>query len=163
MEVLDEARDRGAWGAAIALSLLSGALPVLAADSARRALAAGDRVQWELSGFTVAGGLVASLVLGGVTHAIARTLGGNGRFGPTVSLFVVLFWVTDLPRLALAFQLPTGSTVLRAVALTTWGFGYALAVLLIRGQHHLTTRRATLAVTVQMLAALALMKLGPVR
>ncbi|MFD0381816.1 hypothetical protein ACFQ2B_03560 [Streptomyces stramineus] len=102
--------------------------------------------------------LLASLLLGVATHAIARRLGGNGKFGPTVTLFVVLFWATDLPRLALDACLPGDSFAVRAAAWTTSGFGYAFAALLIRGQHHLPTHKAVAAVSVQMLAAVALLK-----
>ncbi|MBZ4015911.1 hypothetical protein [Streptomyces purpurogeneiscleroticus] len=163
VEVLDEARDRGAWSAAVLLSLVGGALGLLASKSLRAQWHTGPRdVVWQLAGLTEAGVLAASLGLGLVTHAIARTLGGNGRLRPTVSLFIVVFWVTDLPRLALSFLLPEGHPVAQAVALTTWGFGCALAVLLIRGQHHLPTLRSAGAVAVQMLASLALLKLGPI-
>ncbi|WP_078888655.1 YIP1 family protein [Streptomyces sclerotialus] len=162
VEVLDEARDRGASSAAVLLTLLGGALGLLTSGSFRSQWETGPReVAWQIAGMTEAGVLVASLGLGLVTHAIARTLGGNGRLRPTVSLFVVVFWVTDLPRLLLAFVLPEQHPVTQAVALTTWGFGCALAVLLIRGQHHLPTLRAVGAVAVQMLASLALLKLGP--
>lgn len=163
VEVLDEARDRGAWSAAVLLSLIGGALGLLNSGSFREQWVNGRRMALELAGAAEVGVLFASIGLGMVTHAIARTLGGNGRFRPTVSLFIVLFWVTDLPRLALAFVLPEEHPVARAVALTTWGFGCALAVLLIRGQHHLSTLRALGSVTVQMLASLALLKLGPVQ
>ncbi|POX41519.1 hypothetical protein C3486_08650 [Streptomyces sp. Ru73] len=163
VEVLDEARDRGACSAAVLLTLLGGGLGLLASKAFRSQWETGPReVAWQIAGMTEGGALVASLGLGLVTHAMARTLGGSGRLRPTVSLFVVVFWVTDLPRLALAFVLPEHHPVAQAVSLTTWGFGCVLAVLLIRGQHHLPTPRAVAAVAVQMLASLALLKLGPV-
>ncbi|GAB7032940.1 YIP1 family protein [Streptomyces sp. NPDC021749] len=162
VEVLDEARDRSAWSAAVLLSLISGAIGVLSVDAFRGQWAADRSAALQLVGLAEAGVLVASLALGAVTHAIARTLGGSGRFAPTASLFIVLFWVTDLPRLAIAAWLPTDATFVQAATWTTWGFGYVLAVLLIRGQHHLPTGKSALSVTVQMLAALALLRLGPV-
>lgn len=58
---------------------------------------------------------------------------------------------------------PPQATFVQALTWTTWGFGYVLAVLLIRGQHHLPTHKAAAAISVQMLAALALLKLGPVQ
>jgi hypothetical protein len=163
VEVLDEARDRSAWSAAVLLCLVSGGIGVLTVDAFREQWSADRAMALQLAGLAVAGVLAASFALGSVTHAIARTLGGNGRFSPTASLFIVLFWVTDLPRLAIAAWLPTGATFVQAATWTTWGFGYVLAVLLIRGQHHLSTRKSAAAVSVQMLAALALLKLGPVR
>ncbi|GAA3035537.1 hypothetical protein GCM10020000_11250 [Streptomyces olivoverticillatus] len=105
--------------------------------------------------------LFGSLLLGGVTHAIARRLGGNGRFAPTASLFVVLFWTSDLPRLVLDTCLPSGSVPVRAAASVTAAFGCILAVLLIRGQHHLPTRKAMAAVSIQMIAAVVLLKFPP--
>ncbi|MFI9201496.1 YIP1 family protein [Streptomyces sp. NPDC053048] len=161
VEVLDEARDRGVWGAAAFLSLLCGALGTLAKDSfwgqwrfspllALEAMAIGSAVM-----------LLASFLLGAVTHAIARRLGGNGRFAPTASLFVVLFWTSDLPRLALDTWMAAGSVPVRAAASVTAAFGCALAVLLIRGQHHLPTHKAVAAVSIQMLAAVALLKFPP--
>lgn len=158
VEVLDEARDRSVWGAATFLCLLAGLLGTLGR---------GDfQAQWRVSptlameAVAIADGvlLLASLLLGVVTHAIARRLGGNGRFGPTVTLFVVIFWATDLPRLALHAWLPGGSYPVRAAAWITAGFGYAFSALLIRGQHHLPTHKAAAAVSIQMLAAVALLK-----
>lgn len=163
MEILDEARDRSAWGAAVLLSLVSGAIGMLSVDAFRQQWSAGGVLALKVAGLAEAGVLVASLALGSVTHAIARTLGGSGRFAPTASLFIVLFWVTDLPRLAIVAWLPTDTTFVQAATYATWGFGYVLAVLLIRGQHHLPTLKSAAAVSVQMLAALALLKLGPVR
>ncbi|MDT0449360.1 YIP1 family protein [Streptomyces hesseae] len=161
VEVLDEARDRSVWGAAAFLSLLCGALGTLANDS--------FWVQWGVSPLLALeamaiGSLVmmlASLLLGAATHAIARRLGGNGRFAPTASLFVVLFWASDLPRLILDTWLPSGSVPVRAAASVTAAFGYALATLLIRGQHHLPTHKAVAAVSLQMLAAVTLLKFPP--
>ncbi|WP_407552272.1 YIP1 family protein [Streptomyces sp. Pv4-95] len=163
VEVMDEARDRSAWSAAVLMCLISGAIGVLTVEAFRQQWSANRTMALQLAGLAEAGVLAASFSLGAVTHAIARTLGGNGRFAPTASLFIVLFWVTDLPRLALAALLPAGTTFVQAATWTTWGFGYVLAVLLIRGQHHLSTRKSAAAVSVQMLAALALLKLGPVR
>ncbi|MFH8555907.1 Yip1 family protein [Streptomyces celluloflavus] len=163
VEILDEARDRSVWGAALLLCLVSGALGVLSMDAFRQQWAVNRTHALQLAGLAEAGVLIASLVLGAVTHAIARTLGGSGRFAPTASLFIVVFWVTDLPRLAMASWLPPGSTFVQAATWATWGFGYVLAVLLVRGHHHLPTRKAATAVSVQLLAALALLKLGTVR
>ncbi|MFI1198929.1 YIP1 family protein [Streptomyces sp. NPDC020883] len=163
VDVFDEARDRSAWSAAVLLCLISGGIGIVSVDAFRAQWTAGPAAALQLAGLAEAVLLLASLGLGAVTHAIARTLGGNGRFAPTASLFVVLFWVTDLPRLLIAAWLPASSTFVQAATWTTWGFGYFLAVLLIRGQHHLPTRRSAAAVSVQMLAALALLKLGPVR
>ncbi|MGW5121484.1 Yip1 family protein, partial [Streptomyces noursei] len=153
VDVFDEARDRSAWSAAVLLCLISGGIGIVSVDAFRAQWAANHTAALQLAGMAEAGVLLASLGLGAVTHAIARTLGGNGRFAPTASLFVVVFWVTDLPRLLIAAWLPTSSTFVQAATWTTWGFGYFLAVLLIRGQHHLPTRKAATAVSVQMLAA----------
>ncbi|MFE7315372.1 Yip1 family protein [Streptomyces sp. NPDC057555] len=161
VDVFDEARDRSAWSAAVLLCLLSGAVGIVSVAPFRAQWAMNRTAALQLLGMAEAGVLIASLGLGAVTHAIARTLGGNGRFAPTASMFVVVFWATDLPRLGIAAWLPSGSTFVQAATWTTWGFGYFLAVLLIRGQHHLPTRKAAAAVSVQMLAALALLKLGP--
>ncbi|MFJ9851195.1 Yip1 family protein [Streptomyces sp. NPDC101150] len=163
VETLDEARDRGAWGAAVLLSLVSGGIGILSVEAFRQQWSANRTMALQLAGLAEAGVLVASLALGSVTHAIARTLGGNGRYAPTTSLFIVVFWVTDLPRLAIVAWLPTDATFVQAATYATWGFGYVLAVLLIRGQHHLPTLKSAAAVSVQMLAALALLRLGPVR
>ncbi|MEU5209549.1 Yip1 family protein [Streptomyces sp. NPDC020742] len=163
VDVMEEARDRSAWSAALLLSLISGAIGVLSVDAFRGQWSADRTAALQLAGVAEAGVLVASFTLGAVTHAIARTLGGNGRFAPTASLFIVLFWVTDLPRMAIAAWLPTDATFVQAATWTTWGFGYVLAVLLIRGQHHLSTWKSAAAVSAQMLAALALLRLGPVQ
>lgn len=158
VEVLDEARDRSVWGAAAFLCLLCGALGTLAKDSFWGQWRVDRTLALEAMGIASVVVLFASLLLGVVTHAIARRLGGNGKFGPTVGLFVVLFWATDLPRLLLDTWL-TGDTVpVQAAAWITSAYGYALAALLIRGQHHLPTHKAVAAVSIQMLAAVALLK-----
>ncbi|MGW7572441.1 YIP1 family protein [Streptomyces sp. NPDC054765] len=162
VEVLDEARDRSAWSAAVLLSLISGGIGVLSVDAFHTQWAVAPTEALKLLGLAEAGVLAASLALGAVAHAIARTLGGIGRFAPTASLFIVLFWVTDLPRMAIAAWLPTDATFVQVATWTTWGFGYVLAVLLIRGQHHLPTWKSAAAVSVQMLTALAVLRLGPV-
>ncbi|MBH1937319.1 YIP1 family protein [Streptomyces sp. AV19] len=161
VEVLDEARDRSVWGAAMFLCLLCGALGTLAKDS--------FWAQWDVSpslalqamaiGSAVI--LLASVLLGLVTHAIARRLGGNGRVGPTASLFVLVFWTTDLPRLVLDVWMSESSVPVRAAASVTTAFGCALATLLIRGQHHLPTRKAVASVSIQMVAVVALLKFPP--
>ncbi|MFI0740752.1 YIP1 family protein [Streptomyces sp. NPDC021100] len=161
VEVLDEARDRSVWGAAMFLCLLCGALGTMAKDS--------FWAQWDVSpalaleAMAIGSGVVllASVLLGLVTHAIARRLGGNGRPGPTASLFVLVFWTTDLPRLVLDSCLPSASIPVRATAAASAVFGCALATLLIRGQHHLPTHKAVAAVSIQMLAAVALLKFPP--
>ncbi|MFE6690294.1 YIP1 family protein [Streptomyces sp. NPDC057743] len=163
VDIFDEARDRSAWSAAVLLCLVSGGIGIVSVAPFRAQWTADRSAALQLVGMAEAGVLFASLGLGAVTHAIARTLGGNGRFAPTASMFVVVFWVTDLPRLGIAAWLPASSTFVQAATWTTWGFGYFLAVLLIRGQHHLPTHKSAAAVSVQMLAALALLKLGPVR
>ncbi|MFD7920729.1 YIP1 family protein [Streptomyces sp. NPDC059740] len=161
VEVLDQARDRGVWGAALALSLLAGVIGIATTPAWQSQWRLDGGQAMELAGIAVGGVVLASLLLGSVTQAMARTLGGAGRFSPTVSMFVVVFWTTDLPRLVLSLWLPHDSGVLGAVTWTTWAFGYGLAVLLIRGQHHLVTAKAMAAVTFQMAAALLLLRTGP--
>lgn len=161
VEVLDEARDRSVWGAAAFLCLLCGALGTLGNDSFWEGWRVGPGQALEAMALADGVLLLASLLLGVATQAIARRLGGNGKFGPTVTLFVVIFWATDLPRLALDACLPGDSYPVRAAAWITSAFGYAFAALLIRGQHHLPTHKAVAAVSVQMLAAVALLKFPP--
>ncbi|MCA6092118.1 YIP1 family protein [Streptomyces sp. SCA3-4] len=161
VEVLDEARDRSVWGAAAFVSLLCGALGTLAKDSFWGQWGVSPVLALEAMAIGSAVMMLASLLLGAATHAIARRLGGNGRFGPTTSLFVVIFWASDLPRLALDTWLSAGSMPVRAAASVTAAFGCALATLLIRGQHHLPTHRAVASVSIQMLAAVVLLKFPP--
>ncbi|GHF29148.1 hypothetical protein GCM10010218_07880 [Streptomyces mashuensis] len=161
VEVLDELRDRSAWGAAAFLSMLCGALGTLGHDSFWTQWGVSPVLALEALGIGSAVMLLASVLLGAATHAIARRLGGNGRFGPTASVFVVLFWTSDLPRLLLDTFLPAGSVPVRAAASVTAAFGCALATLLIRGQHHLPTHRAAASVSFQMLAAVVLLKFPP--
>ncbi|QLE74888.1 hypothetical protein FGW37_27775 [Streptomyces rectiverticillatus] len=158
VEILDEARDRSVWGAAAFLCLLCGALGTVGKDSFREGWRVGPALALEAMAIADVVLLLASLLLGIATQAIARRLGGNGKFGPTVTLFVVVFWATDLPRLALDACLPGDSFPVRAAAWITSAFGYAFATLLIRGQHHLPTHKAVAAVSIQMLAAVALLK-----
>ncbi|MET9413184.1 hypothetical protein ABZY03_03125 [Streptomyces klenkii] len=158
VEILDEARDRSVWGAAAFLCVLCGALGTMGRDGFWEGWRVGPAFALEAMAIADVVLVLASLLLGIATQAIARRLGGNGKFGPTVTLFVVVFWATDLPRLALDACLPGGSFPVRAAAWVTSAFGYAFATLLIRGQHHLPTHKAVAAVSIQMLAAVALLK-----
>ena len=46
--------------------------------------------------------VVGGLILGAVTHTMARQLGGDGAWQPTVGLSMLIMCLTDAPRLLLA-------------------------------------------------------------
>lgn len=91
-------RDYSMWGTALVVSFLYGLLAVFGFDGARN-----DAINATLSNavpivLTTAVAMVLSaFVLGVVTHTLARQLGGDGAWQPTVGLSMLIMSLTDAP------------------------------------------------------------------
>ncbi|MFF2141148.1 Yip1 family protein [Kitasatospora sp. NPDC058190] len=158
--IFDRTRDHQVWLPALTVSLLYGALAVLAIG-----LTHDDIVNSTFSvaltglfaaavGFTLAGG-----IFGAVTYALARQLGGDGPWKSTVGLAALVGWLTDAPRLLLDLVLPSGSAVVQVVGWATWMFCAYLLTSMVRRLHDLPWGKAAAAAAVQLVALLVLIKL----
>ncbi|MCX4747548.1 YIP1 family protein [Kitasatospora sp. NBC_01287] len=156
----DQMRDHQVWLTTITVSLLYAVLAVLGfGDTHDEVVNSTFPVAaWSLFGaalvFTLAG-----LMLGSVTYALARQLGGDGPWASTVGLSVLLGWTSDAPRLVLALFLPSDNVLVQAVGWATWAFFAVLLTTLVRRVHDLPWGKAAGAASLQLLALLVLIKL----
>ncbi len=86
------------WGPALIVTFLYGLLAVFGFDGARE-----DAISATLSNavpivlVTAVAMVLSSFVLGVVTHTLARQLGGDGAWQPTVGLSMLIMSITDTP------------------------------------------------------------------
>ena len=96
-------RDYTMWGPALVVTFLYGLLAVFGFDGARK-----DAIDATLANAvpivltTAVAMVLSSFVLGVVTHTLARQLGGDGAWQPTVGLSMLIMSLTDAPRLVFA-------------------------------------------------------------
>ncbi|WP_329566228.1 Yip1 family protein [Kitasatospora sp. NBC_01266] len=156
----DQMRDHQVWLPAITISLLYAVLAVLGFGDTHDEVVNStlDIAAWSLLGAAIAF-TVAGLMLGSVTYALARQLGGDGPWASTVGLSVLIGWTSDVPRLLLALFLPSDNVVVQAVGWLTWVFCAVLLTTLIRRVHDLPWGKAAGAASLQLLALLVLIKL----
>ncbi|WP_051838358.1 Yip1 family protein [Streptomyces sp. NRRL WC-3742] len=158
--IFDRTRDHQVWLPALVVSLLYGALAVLAIGLTR------DDIVDSTFGVALTGIAVGAVsftivgaVFGGVTYALARQLGGDGPWRSTIGLAALIGWLTDAPRLLLDLVLPSGSAFVQAVGWATWALCAYLLTAMVRRVHDLPWGKAAGAAGVQLLALLVLIKL----
>jgi hypothetical protein len=105
------------------------------------------------------GFVLAGLMLGSVTQALARRLGGDGGYAPTVGLAMLITWLTDTPRLLLALFLPSSNSVVQVLGWATWAYCAWLLTAMLRQLHDLPWGKAATAGALQLAMLLALIKL----
>lgn len=156
----DQMRDHQVWLPAITVSLCYGLLAVLGFGDTHDEVvnSAFSIAAWSLAGAAV-GFTLAGLMLGAVTFALARQLGGDGPWQSTIGLAVLVGWTTDVPRLLLALVLPTDNVVLQVVGLATWVLCGFLLTSMVRRVHDLPWGKALGAASLQLLALLVMVKL----
>ncbi|MTE19852.1 YIP1 family protein [Streptomyces sp. TRM43335] len=154
-------RDHSVWGPALIVTFLYGLLAVFGFGEARE-----DAINSTLSNavpyvlITGVAVVVSALLMGVVTHTLARQLGGNGLWAPTVGLSMLIMSLTDAPRLLLAMFLGGDASVVQVVGWITWLAAGALLTLMVRRSHELPWPKALGASAIQLVALLALFKLG---
>ncbi len=154
-------RDHTVWGPALVVTFLYGLFAVFGFEQARE-----DAINSTLSTavpFVLITGLalvISSLLMGVVTHTLARQLGGNGLWAPTVGLSMLIMSITDTPRLILAMFLGGAATLVQVVGWITWLAAGALFTLMVGRSHELPWPKALGASSIQLIALLALIKLG---
>ncbi|WP_200263707.1 Yip1 family protein [Streptomyces sp. HSG2] len=154
-------RDYAVWGPALVVTFLYGLLAVFGFDGARE-----DAISATLSNaipivLTTAVAMVLSAaVLGAVTHTLARQLGGDGAWQPTVGLSMLIMSVTDAPRLVFAMFLGGDATFVQVLGWVTWVGAGVLLTLMVRRSHDLPWPKALGASAIQLIALLSIVKLG---
>ncbi|WP_189711200.1 Yip1 family protein [Streptomyces phaeofaciens] len=154
-------RDYTMWGPAFVVTFLYGLLAVFGFDTART-----DAINATLSNaipivLTTAVAMVVSfLVLGVVTHTVARQLGGNGAWQPTVGLSMLIASLTDTPRLIVAMFFGGDASFVQLLGWATWVAAGALLTLMVSRSHDIPWPKALGASAIQLIALLSIVKLG---
>lgn len=154
-------RDHTVWGPALTVTFVYGLLAVFGFDQARE-----DAINSTLSSaipyvlITGVAVVVSALLMGTVTHTLARQFGGDGIWGPTIGLSMLIMSLTDVPRLLLAMFLGGDASLVQVVGWITWLAAGALLTLMVSRSHDLPWPKALGACSVQLIALLALFKLG---
>ncbi|MFC9682429.1 Yip1 family protein [Streptomyces sp. NPDC056948] len=156
-------RDYSMWGPALIVTLLYGLLAVFGFDGARK-----DAINATLSNAvpivltTAVAMALSAFILGVVTHTLARQLGGDGAWQPTVGLSMLIMSLTDAPRLVFAMFAGGDATFVQLVGWATWIAGGALLTLMVSRSHDLPWPKALGASAIQLIALLSIVKLGTV-
>jgi hypothetical protein len=154
-------RDYSMWGPALTITFLYGLVAVFGLDSARESIL--DTTTSTLIPYLAVTGIamgLGALLLGTVTHNLARQFGGNGLWAPTTGLAMLIMTLTDLPRLAVALFLGGAAPVVQVLGWATWLFAGVLLTMMVSRSHEIAWPRALAASAIQLLAILALIKLG---
>jgi hypothetical protein len=154
-------RDYAMWAPALIVTFLYGLLAVFGFDGARE-----EAINATLSNaipivLTTAVALVLSaFVLGVVTHTLARQLGGDGAWQPTVGLSMLIMSLTDAPRLIVAMFAGGDAPFVQILGWATWVAAGALLTLMVSRSHDLPWPKALGASAIQLIALLSILKLG---
>ncbi|MEV8594245.1 Yip1 family protein [Streptomyces sp. NPDC052012] len=154
-------RDYTMWGPALVVTFLYGLIAVFGFDGARE-----DAINATLSNavpivLTTAVAMVLSaFVLGVVTHTLARQLGGDGAWQPTVGLSMLIMSLTDAPRLLVATFLGGDAPFVQILGWATWVAAGALLTMMVSRSHDLPWPKALGASAIQLIALLSIVKLG---
>ncbi|WP_314175785.1 Yip1 family protein [Streptomyces winkii] len=154
-------RDHNVWGPAIIVTFLYGLLAIFGLDQGREEVihaTLSSAIPYVLStGIAV---VLAGLILGSVTHTLARQFGGDGAWGPTVGLSMLIMSLTDAPRLLVALFLGGTAPIVQVLGWATWVASGALFTMMVSRSHDIRWPRALGASAVQLVALLVLIKLG---
>ncbi|MEW1644210.1 Yip1 family protein [Streptomyces sp. NPDC091219] len=154
-------RDYTMWGPALIVTFLYGLLAVFGFDGARA-----DAINATLSNavpivlVTAVAMVLSSFILGVVTHTLARQLGGDGAWQPTVGLSMLIMSITDAPRLVFAMFFGGDATFVQALGWATWVAAGALLTMMVSRSHDLPWPKALGASAIQLVALLSIVKLG---
>ncbi|MET9529850.1 Yip1 family protein [Streptomyces sp. NPDC006649] len=154
-------RDHKVWGPALTITFIYGLLALFGFDQARD-----DAVHATLSNavpYVLTTGVafvLGGLILGVVTHTLARQLGGDGAWQPTVGLSMLIMSITDAPRLLFAVFLGGENGFVQVLGWATWIAAGALFTSMVSKSHDLPWPKALAASSIQLIALLSLLKLG---
>ncbi|MER7486888.1 Yip1 family protein [Streptomyces sp. NPDC126497] len=154
-------RDYTMWGPALIVTFLYGLLAVFGFDTARE-----DAINATLSNAvpivltTAVAMVISAFILGVVTHTLARQLGGNGAWQPTVGLSMLIMSLTDAPRLVVAMFAGGDAAFVQILGWVTWVAAGALLTVMVGRSHDLPWPKALGASAIQLVALLSIVKLG---
>ncbi|MFG2514655.1 Yip1 family protein [Streptomyces sp. NPDC048584] len=154
-------RDYSVWAPALIVSFLYGLLAVFGFDTARE-----DAINATLSNAvpivltTSVAMVLSAFILGVVTHTLARQLGGNGAWQPTVGLSMLIMSITDAPRLVVAIFAGGDASFVQLLGWATWVAAGALLTIMVSRSHDLPWPKALGASAIQLVALLSIVKLG---
>ncbi|MER5383985.1 YIP1 family protein [Streptomyces sp. NBC_00647] len=154
-------RDYTMWAPALIVTFLYGLLAVFGFDGARE-----DAISATLSNAvpivltTAVAIVISTFVLGVVTHTLARQLGGDGAWQPTVGLSMLIMSITDTPRLLVAMFFGGDAPFVKILGWATWIGAGALLTLMVGKSHDLPWPKALAASAIQLIAILSIIKLG---
>ncbi|MEU6535700.1 Yip1 family protein [Streptomyces sp. NPDC047000] len=154
-------RDYTMWAPALIVTFLYGLLAVFGFDGARK-----DVIDATLSNavpivlVTAVVMVLGAFVLGVVTHTLARQLGGDGAWQPTVGLSMLIMSLTDAPRLVVAMFAGGDASFVQLLGWATWVAAGALLTLMVSRSHDLPWPKALGASAIQLIALLSIVKLG---
>ncbi|MFF5023914.1 YIP1 family protein [Streptomyces collinus] len=154
-------RDYTMWAPALIVTFLYGLLAVFGFDGARS-----DAINATLSNaipivlVTAVAMVLSAFVLGVVTHTLARQLGGDGAWQPTVGLSMLITSLTDAPRLVFAMFFGGDAGFVQVLGWATWIGAGALLTLMVSRSHDLPWPKALGASAIQLIALLSIVKLG---
>ncbi|MER5257601.1 Yip1 family protein [Streptomyces sp. NPDC002855] len=154
-------RDYAMWAPAVVVTFLYGLLAIFGFDGAREdAINAtiSTAVPYVLT--TAVAITISAFILGVVTHTLARQLGGDGAWQPTVGLSMLIMSITDAPRVVVAMFLGGGQPFVQLLGWVTWIAAGALLTTMVSKSHDLPWPKALGAASIQLLALLAIIKLG---
>ncbi|MFK0259599.1 Yip1 family protein [Streptomyces sp. NPDC090445] len=154
-------RDYPVWGPALIVTFLYGLLAVFGFDEARKDVMGatlGNVVPIVLSAGVAF--VICGLLLGAVTHTLARQMGGEGSWQPTVGLSMLVMSITDAPRLIFAVFLGGDNMFVQVLGWATWVAAGALFTSLVSKSHDLPWPKALGASAIQLIALLSIIKLG---
>lgn len=156
-------RDYPVWGPALIVTFLYGLLALFGFDQARDdAISApvGSAIPYVI--ITGLGFVIGGLVLGAVTHSLARQLGGDGAWQPTVGLSMLIMSITDAPRLIFALFLGGENSLVQILGWLTWLAAAALLTSMVSKSHDLPWPKALGASAIQLIALVSILKLGTI-
>ncbi|MEU4653310.1 Yip1 family protein [Streptomyces sp. NPDC023723] len=154
-------RDYTMWGPALIVTFVYGLIAVFGFDGARE-----DAINATLSNaipivlVTAVAMVLSAFVLGVVTHTLARQLGGDGAWQPTVGLSMLIMSLTDAPRLIVAMFAGGDAPFVQILGWITWVAAGALLTVMVSRSHDLPWPKALGASAIQLVALLSIVKLG---
>ena len=153
-------RDYQVWAPALLVTFAYGLLAVFGFDSARQDVldsSTSSSIPWVLITAVVV--TASGLVMGAVTHTLARQFGGDGSWAPTIGLAMLITSLTDAPRLVFAVFLGGANGFVEVLGWLTWLACAALLTSMVSRSHDLPWPKALGASAVQLIALLVLFKL----
>ncbi|WP_329176375.1 Yip1 family protein [Streptomyces sp. NBC_01477] len=153
-------RDHTVWRPALTVTFVYGLLAVFGFDAARKDIldaTLSASVPWVIT--TAIAVTLCGLTLGAVTNTLARQLGGDGAWAPTIGLSLLITSLTDAPRLLFALFLGGGNSFVQLLGWLTWLACAALMTSMVSKSHDLPWHKALGASSLQLVALLMLFKL----